>query len=277
MVSPDSLTALRSRSPKRMSVGRSEKVWGGIMNRNPYFPMGVGAGAEFILSRAILALATALIAFLAQLMIWPIIRPFAWFLFSPAVFICAWIGGRWLGIFAAAIATILTWYFFLSPERSFVERDVGDVVAALTFLGTGVLFSLFHDRLKRSNLKVAEALAANRYQGQFESVLQTIQGGIIVTDMEGNVIQANEAEARMFGFPLEDSTRRNLTLYQELYEISYLNGRPMPFEEWPINKILKGESIRDYELRARRRDSGQEWFISCNGEPVWDDQGRQIL
>src|SRR5262245_25363202 len=161
------------------------------MNRNPPFPVGIGTGAEFILSRTILALAPTLVAFFVQLMIWPIIHPYAWFLFSPAVFFCAWIGGRRLGSLAAVLATLLTWFFFLQPERSFVERDVGDVVAALTFLGTGVLFSLFHDRLKRSNLKVAEALAANRYQGQFESVLQTIQGGIIVTDMEGNVIQAN--------------------------------------------------------------------------------------
>ena len=161
------------------------------MNRNPSFPGGIGVGAVFSLSRAILTLAPVLIAFLVQLMIWPIIRPFAWFLFIPAVFLSAWIGGRVIGSLATVVATLLIWYFFLPPERSFVVRDVGDIVAALTFLGTGVLFSLFHDRLKRANLKVAEALAANRYQAQLESVLQAIQGGIVVADMEGNIILAN--------------------------------------------------------------------------------------
>jgi PAS domain S-box-containing protein len=145
------------------------------MNRNPSFPVGIDVGAEFSLSRAILTLAPLLVAFLVQLMIWPIIRPFAWSLFIPAVFLSAWIGGRLIGSLATVVATLLIWYFFLSPERSFVVRDVGDIVAALTFLGTGVLFSLFHDRLKRANLKVAEAMAANRYQAQLESVHQTIQ------------------------------------------------------------------------------------------------------
>lgn len=145
------------------------------MNRNPSFPGGIGVCAVFSPSRAILTLAPVLIAFLVQLMIWPIIRPFAWFLFIPAVFLSTWIGGRVIGSLATVVATLLIWYFFLPPERSFVVRDVGDIVAALTFLGTGVLFSLFHDRLKRANLKVAEAMAANRYQAQLESVHQTIQ------------------------------------------------------------------------------------------------------
>jgi PAS domain S-box-containing protein len=247
------------------------------MNRNLSFLGGISVGAGFSLSRAILALAPVLVTFLVQLMMWPIIRPFAWFLFSPAVFLSAWIGGRKLGSLAAVVATALIWYFFLQPERSFVERDVREVVAALTFLGTGVIFSLFHDRLKQANQRVAEALVAKRYQAQLESVFQAIQDGIVVADMEGHVLLVNEAEARLFGFPSAEAMKRDIAFYQDLYEFSYPDGKPLPFEEWPINKLLKGESIRDYELRARRRDVGQERFLSCNGEPVRDQQGKQIL
>ncbi|MGE0129976.1 MAG: PAS domain S-box protein [Blastocatellales bacterium] len=240
-------------------------------------PGGTDVGAGLSLNRTILALAPVLVAFLVQLMIWPIIQPYAWFLFSPAVFFSAWIGGRRVGILATVVATLLTWYFFLAPELSFTERNVREIVAALTFLGTGVVFSLFHDRLKRTERRVAEAIAASRYQTQLESTFQAIQDGIVVTDMEGAFLLVNEAEARINGFPSAEAMKRNIAFFQDLYELRYPDGKPLPFEEWPINNVLKGESITNWELRARRRDTGQEWFFSFSGEPVRDEQGNQIL
>jgi PAS domain S-box-containing protein len=239
---------------------------------------GTGAGAEFRSSRIILALAPVFVAFLVQLMIWPIIWPFAWFLFVPAVFLSAWIGGRWLGIMASVIATLLVSYFFLPLERFFfVERPAADIVSAMVFMGMGFVFSLFHDRLKRAQRRVNAALAASPYQAQLESVFQAMQDGIAVTDMEGAFILLNEAEARINGFPSAEAMKQSLAFYRQLYELSYPDGRPMPFEEWPINRVLKGESITNLQLRARRRDTGQEWLFSLSGQPVRDEQGEQIL
>ena len=230
-----------------------------------------------MLARAILSLSPVFVTFLI-LMIWPIIRPFAWFLFTPAVFLSAWIGGRRLGILASLVAPLFVWYFLLPSERSFVvERPAGAIVATLVFVGMGVVFSLFHDRLKQAERKAAEALAASRYQAQLESVFQAIGDGIVVTDMEGAFLMVNEAEARINGFPSAEAMKHDLAFYRQLYELSYPNGKLLPFEEWPINRVLKGESITNLELRARRRDTGQEWLFSLSGEPVRDEQGEQVL
>jgi len=239
---------------------------------------GTRVSAEFKFSRLILALAPVFVTFLVQLMIWPIIWPFAWFLFSPALFLSAWIGGWRLGIVASVIATLLVWFFFLPLERSaVVEQPAAGIVSATVFMGMGIVFSLFHDRLKRAQRAVAEALATSRYQAQLESVFQAIQDGIVVTDMKGAFILLNEAEARINGFPSAEAMKQNLAFYRQLYELSYPDGTPLPFEEWPINKVLKGESISNFELRARRRDTGQEWLFSLSGEPVHNEKGEQIL
>jgi PAS domain-containing protein len=226
-------------------------------------PGGTGVGWRFRVGHVMLALAPVLATFLAQWMAWPFIRPYAWFLFSPAVFLSAWIGGRRLGIFASIVATLLVTYFFLPPERTLeFERPIGEVSSALTFLGTGIIFSLFHGRLKRAERGIAEAQAASRFQAQLESVFHAIQDGIAVFDMEGTVILVNEAEARINGFSSTEALKRHLTFFQDLYELSYPDGKPLPFEEWPISKVLKGESITNLELCARRRDTGQQWFFS---------------
>jgi PAS domain S-box-containing protein len=224
-----------------------------------------------------LAFAPVFVTLLVQLMIWPLIRPFAWFLFTPAVFLSAWIGGRMRGILASVIATLLVWYFFL-PQRSFgAARPAADIVSAAVFLGMGVVFSLFHDRLKRTQRRAAEAITAIHCQAQLESVFQAMQDGIVVTDMQGAFILVNEAEARMNGFPSAAAMKQNLAFYRKLYELRHPNGTPVPFEEWPINRVLRGESITNLELRARRLDTGQEWLLSFCGEPVRDEQEKQIL
>jgi two-component system, cell cycle sensor histidine kinase and response regulator CckA len=110
-----------------------------------------------------------------------------------------------------------------------------------------------------------------------ESVFNAVQDGIVVTDLEGNFLLINEAEAAINGFPSAEAMKRELAFYQDLYELTYPDGQLVPFEQWPINQILQGKSMRDWELCARRRDTGQEWRLSFSGEPVRDSQGKQIL
>jgi PAS domain S-box-containing protein len=243
-----------------------------------FFTNATGAGSALRLSHIILALAPVFVTLLLQLIIWPMIRPLAWFLFLPAVYLSAWIGGRWVGILASVVATLLVWYFFLPVEGSFViEQPAAAIISAMVFMGMGVVFSFFQDRLKQTQRRVAEVLVDSRYQAQLEAVFQAIQDGIIVTDMKGAFILVNKAEARINGFPTAEAMKHSLAFYRELYELSYPEGKPLPFEEWPINKVLRGESITNFELRARRRDTGQEWLFSVSGEPVLDEQGKQIL
>lgn len=120
-----------------------------------------------------------------------------------------------------------------------------------------------------------EALRRNR--AQIEAVFQAIHDGIIVTDMEGNVLLLNDAVARISGFPVAEDLKKDLAYFEEIFELFYLDGRKLTTEEGPLSRILRGESLSDYELRARRRDNGYERFFSYSGEPVYDEQGKQIL
>lgn len=127
-----------------------------------------------------------------------------------------------------------------------------------------------------ANLKQTTA-EAEYNRAQLEAVFQSVTDGIVVFDMAGNAIFVNEAEARINGFESAEAMKRNLAFFREVYEISFPDGTPVPFEEWPTARVLRGESVRNWELRARRRDTGQEWFFSFNGEPVRHECGQQVL
>jgi PAS domain S-box-containing protein len=131
---------------------------------------------------------------------------------------------------------------------------------------------------KRADAALREAVAvAERSRAQIEAVFQSVSDGIVVCDMAGNFIFANEAEARIVGYASARELERDLGYFAEVFELSHPDGRPLPFEEWPISKVLRGESVSNWELRGRRRDTGQEWFFSFSGEPVRDERGQQVM
>ena len=59
--------------------------------------------------RLVLVLVLPLAAFALQATLWTVIRPFAWFLFFPAVFFSSWVGGLSGGVIATVISTALAW------------------------------------------------------------------------------------------------------------------------------------------------------------------------
>jgi PAS domain S-box-containing protein len=119
--------------------------------------------------------------------------------------------------------------------------------------------------------------AATVKEAQLEAVFQAMKDGVAVFDMSGRAVLVNEAEARINGFKNAAEMKKSMAYFAEVYEISDLQRRPIPLEQWPVSRVLRGESVVDWELRGRRRDTGQEWFFSFSGEPVRDASGTQVL
>ena len=131
---------------------------------------------------------------------------------------------------------------------------------------------------KRSETALHDAVAVSeRNRAQLESVFQTVSDGVLVSDMAGNVLFINGAMARIHGYESADEMKVNLIEFAPLYEIFYPDGRPIPYEEWPLSRVLRGESVTDWQLRVRRKDTGREWFFSYSGEPVRDEGGAPVL
>ena len=126
--------------------------------------------------------------------------------------------------------------------------------------------------------KLRQAAAdADCSRAQLEAIFHAMQDGVTVFDMRANAVLVNEAQANINRFPNAESMKRNVAYYAETYEIMALDGTAIPFDQWPVSRTLRGESFTDWELRQRRRDTGQEWLFSFSGGPVYDAARRQIL
>ncbi len=103
------------------------------------------------------ALLPPLVALALQWALWPLMQPFVWFLFGPAVFISTRLGGRGAGVFSAFLSAGLSWIFFLKPLSETRPDSVAQGWSVLFFLALALLYSQYEQRLRRDRQSLAEA------------------------------------------------------------------------------------------------------------------------
>ncbi len=252
------------------------------------------------LARYSLAVAATAAAFALRVAFSKVLGP-PYFLFYPALMIAALVGGLGPGLLATAMSAVLAERWILPAERHLQPASEREMVSLAVFAAVGAFMSAVAALYRRAQLGVArhekeavllragEAVraseerlwmtrrAASVKEAQLEAVFQAMKDGLVVFDMAGNALLVNEAEARINGFPSADAMKRDLAYFSQVYELSDLEGRPVPVEEWPVSRVLRGESVAEEELKGRRRDTGQKWSFSFSGEPVRDASGAQVL
>jgi|GEM_PF-781570 len=111
---------------------------------------------------------------------------------------------------------------------------------------------------------------------QREAILGSLTEGLAIAAPDGAVTSMNPAALRLHGMSSVEEARRSLADYLSLFEVSYLDGRPMPVEEWPMTRALRGETFTDQQLHLRHRKDGNTWIGSYGGTPVFNADGRLL-
>ncbi len=110
----------------------------------------------------LISLFIPVIALIVQWELWSFISPFVWFLFYPAVFFSARIGGLRGGIASTILSTLIVWFFFLTPQLSFGLVNENNLFSIIVFFVMGFLMSDLQERYKKANKQAMEALDATR-------------------------------------------------------------------------------------------------------------------
>jgi PAS domain S-box-containing protein len=87
-------------------------------------------------------------------------------------------------------------------------------------------------------------------------VVEHLSEGLLIIDVVSQLIYWNPAGLKLYGFASAEEAIRSLPDLPRLFELSTLEGTIVPLEEWPITRLLRGETLRDLELKIRRLDAG---------------------
>jgi len=220
--------------------------------------------------------------------------------FYPVVALAALRGGRGPALLATGLSTALAggWLLPGQPAGPLASQELlGLALFALLSAGMSLAIDRYRvtrqrlDALKReaalaearTRLDAAEAgrrrsdAAARLSRAQLEAVVNAMSDGVIVVDTERRPVLVNEALARFTGLPGPEVVGEALRHLRERYRVATLDGRELAPDAWPLARAMRGESVPQIELRARRDDTGQEWVFGFACEPVRDEAGRQVL
>ena len=84
------------------------------------------------------------------------------------------------------------------------------------------------------------------------TVVEHLSEGLLIVDPTAKLIYWNPAALRMYGFASSEDAIRSLADAPKLFELTTLEGVVIPPEEWPLARVLRGESLCDLELTIRR-------------------------
>lgn len=112
---------------------------------------------------------------------------------------------------------------------------------------------------------------------QLEAVLESINEGVVISDLKGNIITMNQEALALYEYQSIEQVHRQLSEYQDTYDLFDMEGRPVTFEQWPLCRVLRGERFADLELHIRHKHTGKRWIGSYSGTPVQTKSGESIL
>ena len=124
--------------------------------------------------------------------------------------------------------------------------------------------------------KLRGQTALRESEERLQRVIANLTEGLIISDMQGELLDWNPAALEMHGLTGADQWRFKLSEYAETFELSTLDGTVLPVEEWPLSRIFRGDLVRDFEARIRRIDTDWERVFSFGGAPVQDPAWGQL-
>jgi PAS domain S-box-containing protein len=138
----------------------------------------------------------------------------------------------------------------------------------------------FTDSTERKQLEAALRRTAQEtatHASKLEAIFEAMADGVFVFDSEGSLLQTNAAFREMLGIDaVSDHPLRSLQARAAFLTPRDEQDRPLPQEQWPVPRILRGETLhgeRAMDLMLRHRD-GRNRLFSISGAPIRDAEGR---
>ena len=115
--------------------------------------------------------------------------------------------------------------------------------------------------------------AVRESQDRLEHVVENLTEGLLIHGMTGEFVHWNRAALAMYELCADEVTTMTRAAFQSRFELSALDGRVVPFEQWPMSRLLRGEALNRQEIRVRRIGRTWERVFSYDGALLHDVSG----
>ena len=132
-------------------------------------------------------------------------------------------------------------------------------------------------KVARDTTEQKLALEALRLsEAQMKVVIESLQDGLVIADMNSQLVHWNPEALRMHGLASPEEGQRLLADFPALFELATLAGEVLPLDQWPMSRVLRGENVRRCEVRVRRLGTDWRRIYSYTGSLVSYVEGKSL-
>ncbi len=110
-------------------------------------------------------------------------------------------------------------------------------------------------------------------RAKLEAALASMTDAVAISDIDGKIVNLNDAFAAFHRFRTKEECRTTLGEYPAIVDVFLPDGRPAPVETWSVSRALRGETAVKAEYGLRRKDTGECWVGSYSFAPIHDKEG----
>ena len=124
--------------------------------------------------------------------------------------------------------------------------------------------------------KKAEA-ALKESEEHLNLIIENLHEGLIVVSPDDRGLHWNRMALELHGYTEQDARMGNLEEIAKDYRLLTREGCSLPLEEWPIPRLMRGESIRDVEVTLKNVRTNWSRILSYGGTLVKDGTGKTLM
>ncbi len=169
----------------------------------------------------------------------------------------------------------------LIPLRLGTERlgliQLNDRRTGMFSAETIAVWERLADHLAVAVAKYRAEEALRDSEAKLSTTLENLTEGVVVSDTDGRLLYWNRAAIEMHGFSAMEECLRPLSELADKFHFSDMHGNNIEFDWLPLSRIIKGEKLVDWELRAERTDLEWQRVFSYCGNLAYDGQGNPLM
>lgn len=112
---------------------------------------------------------------------------------------------------------------------------------------------------------------------QLEAVIESMEDGVVIFTLDGKILKINNAAVQIMGFHNLEKCPDNIFNIPTDFKLYDLEGNMIAVEEWPSNRIVRGQTVHNYEVAVWRSKIGQIRYLSFNGTLIQDSNQMRTL
>jgi hypothetical protein len=109
---------------------------------------------------------------------------------------------------------------------------------------------------------------AEESKAKLLAALESMSEAIFISDVNGNLINANEAYIHICGFKNREEYLEKFEDYPLLFDVYLASGEPAPIEKWAVPRALNGEIAENEIYKIHKKNTNDTWIGSYNFAPI---------